>query len=164
MKLLNCAAVLAAVSFAQPAFAMSDADCKAEWTKADVNKDNFLTDLEAAPYLSKLRMAGKPAPADGKITPAIFDENCKADVFATAAKMDASPTAVKADAKMDVGAPLKGANSFTEAQAKDRILAVGLSNVSSLKKDADGIWRGTASKDSKTINVAVDFKGNVVSN
>lgn len=157
MKALSCAAILAAsLSFAQPVFAMTDVDCKAEWTKVDVNKDNVLNDLEAAPYLSKLRMAGKTLPADGRITAAIFDENCKADVFAT--------TTAASDAKMDAGAPIKGANSFTESQAKDRIVAAGLSNVSALKKDADGIWRGTAAKDSKTMNVAVDFKGNVVSN
>jgi putative membrane protein len=58
---------------------------------------------------------------------------------------------------------LKGANSFTEAQAKDRALAAGLTSVSSLVKDGDGIWRGTAMKDGKTRKVAVDFKGNVVS-
>ena len=155
MKYLASAALLAAaVSFAQPTFAMTDADCKAEWTKADVNKDNVLTETEAAPYLSKLRTAGKTLPADGRLTPALFDENCKADVFATST----------AGAKMDAGAPMKGANSFTESQAKDRVVAAGLANVSALKKDADGIWRGTAAKDSKTMNVAVDFKGNVVAN
>ena len=157
MKSLTFVAMLAAISCGQPALAMSDMDCKTAWTKADTNKDNVLTDAEAAPYLSKLRLAGKTLPADGRITQAIFDENCKADAFATAVKTDAgSPS--------DAGAPLKGANSFTEAQAKDRIMSAGLSNVSALTKDADGIWRGTASKDSKTMNVAVDFKGNVVSN
>ena len=35
--------------------------------------------------------------------------------------------------------------------------------VSSLVKDGDGIWRGTAMKDGKIQKVAVDFKGNVVS-
>jgi hypothetical protein len=35
--------------------------------------------------------------------------------------------------------------------------------VSVLNKDGDGIWRGTAMKDGKAVKVAVDFKGNVVS-
>ena len=48
------------------------------------------------------------------------------------------------------GAPLKGANSFTEGQAKDRALAAGFTSVSSLVKDGDGIWRGTAMKDGKS--------------
>jgi len=70
---------------------------------------------------------------------------------------------VPLNGKAPAGAPIKGANSFTEAQAKDRALAAGLTSVSSLVKDGDGIWRGTAMKNGKTQKVAVDFKGNVVS-
>ena len=43
--------------------------------------------------------------------------------------------------KTDAGAPLKGANSFTEGEAKDRAVAQGLMSVGALKKDDDGIWR-----------------------
>lgn len=57
--------------------------------------------------------------------------------------------------------PVKGANSFTEDQAKSRIEAKGYSKVSTLTKDPDGIWRGTATKGAAVINVAVDFQGNV---
>lgn len=59
-------------------------------------------------------------------------------------------------------APAAGANSFTEAQARSRIEAAGYSNVSPLRKDKNGIWRGTASKGGTTVNVALDFQGNVV--
>ena len=62
------------------------------------------------------------------------------------------------------GAPVAGANSFTENQAKDRAMAAGFTSVSALTKDENGIWRGTASKDGNTVNVAVDYKGNVVAN
>ena len=62
------------------------------------------------------------------------------------------------------GAPVAGANSFTEVQAKDRAIGAGYVSVSALTKDADGIWRGTAMKDGKSGNIAVDFKGNVVAN
>ena len=31
-----------------------------------------------------------------------------------------------------------------------------------LKKDDDGIWRGTGMQDGKTVQIAVDYKGNVV--
>ena len=34
-------------------------------------------------------------------------------------------------------------------------------NVSALRKDDQGIWRGTAMKDGKQVNVAVDFRGNI---
>lgn len=60
------------------------------------------------------------------------------------------------------GAPVAGANSFTEGQAKSRIEAKGYSNVSGLKKDDKGVWRGTAMRDGKSINVSLDFEGNVV--
>jgi hypothetical protein len=35
-------------------------------------------------------------------------------------------------------------------------------SVSDLKKDDDGIWRGTASQGGKSVQIAVDYKGNVV--
>ena len=58
--------------------------------------------------------------------------------------------------------PLPGANSFTESQARGRIEDRGFVGVADLKKDDQGIWRGTAMKDGKTVNVALDYKGNVV--
>ena len=60
------------------------------------------------------------------------------------------------------GAPAAGANSFTEAQAKSRIEAKGFGSVSGLQKDSAGVWRGKASQNGKTVNVSVDFQGNVV--
>ena len=38
----------------------------------------------------------------------------------------------------------------------------GFSNVSSLKKDDKGVWRGTAMRDGKSVDVSLDFEGNVV--
>ena len=58
--------------------------------------------------------------------------------------------------------PLEGANSFTEAQAKQRIIDAGYTAVSVLAKDERGVWRGTATKAGKSASVGVDFKGNVV--
>jgi opacity protein-like surface antigen len=60
------------------------------------------------------------------------------------------------------GAPVAGANSFTEGQAKSRIEANGFTNVSDLKKDDAGVWRGKASKNNQSMDVSVDFQGNVV--
>ena len=60
------------------------------------------------------------------------------------------------------GAPAAGANSFTESQAKSRIESNGFSQVSDLKKDDSGVWRGKATKGGKTMNVTLDFQGNVV--
>ncbi|MGO4843252.1 hypothetical protein AB4144_64355, partial [Rhizobiaceae sp. 2RAB30] len=61
-------------------------------------------------------------------------------------------------------APVPGANSFTEAQAKSQIEDAGYSNVSGLAKDDNGIWRGQAQKDGKSLSVALDYQGNIVAN
>jgi len=58
-------------------------------------------------------------------------------------------------------APAKGANSFTEGQAKSRIADNGFANVSDLKKDDDGVWRGRAQKNGSQVSVWLDYKGNV---
>ena len=44
----------------------------------------------------------------------------------------------------DNTAPANGSNSFTEGQAKDRIAQRGYTNVADLKKDDNGVWRGSA--------------------
>ena len=131
------------------AAAMSDADCNAAWTKADTNSDGFVTEAENPRYFASLRVANKPL-ADGRMSKASFLEYCKADLFVST--------------KIDPGAPLSGSNSFTEGQAKDRIIATGLMNVSALQKDPNGVWRGTAMDGTKSVTVAVDYKGNVVTN
>ena len=55
----------------------------------------------------------------------------------------------------------RGANSFTEGQAKSRLEGAGLTNVTDLKKDDDGIWRGKAMRDGKSVTVGFDYKGNI---
>jgi hypothetical protein len=57
--------------------------------------------------------------------------------------------------------PVKGANSFTESEAKSRIAKQGFTNISALQKDQDGVWRGTATKDGKPVQVSLDYQGNV---
>jgi protein CpxP len=54
-----------------------------------------------------------------------------------------------------------GANSFTEAQARSRIEAQGFSDVKDLRKDEQGIWRGTAMRNGQGANVALDFRGTI---
>ena len=120
------------------------------WKQADANSDGSLSGAEANRYSASMRVRDKTVPSDGTISKAAFLENCKSDVFTTAA--------------VDAGAPLEGANSFTEGQAQDWVLAAGFADVSTLNKDDKGIWRGTAKKEGKSVKVAVDYKGNVVSN
>jgi hypothetical protein len=148
MKNLIAVAALAATCLSLPAFAASDAECNAMWNGIKKSNADVLTESESMRYAAAMRVRDYKLPADGKLTRAVFLDACKADVYAP-------QTA-------DSGAPLKGANSFTEGQAKDRALARGYTSVSDLKKDGDGIWRGSAMMDGKTTQLAVDFKGNVV--
>ncbi len=63
--------------------------------------------------------------------------------------------------KTNADQPAKGANSFTRHQAMSRIAAKGYSQVKSLKKDHDGVWRGMGMKDGQSVGVWLDYKGNV---
>ena len=58
-------------------------------------------------------------------------------------------------------APLDGANSFTENQARKRVEEAGYTKVGTMQKDDKGVWRSMAMKDGASVAVAVDFKGNV---
>jgi hypothetical protein len=51
--------------------------------------------------------------------------------------------------------------SFTEGQAKSKIEDAGYTNVTELKKDDNGVWRGKASKGGSASAVSIDFQGNV---
>jgi hypothetical protein len=61
-----------------------------------------------------------------------------------------------------VDAPVKGRNSFTESEAKSRLEKLGFTNVGGLHKDDDGIWRGRATTDGRSVDISVDYQGNVV--
>jgi len=58
-------------------------------------------------------------------------------------------------------APVAGKNSFTEEQATHRLADHGYVGVKNLKKDDQGIWHGTATKDGKPVAVSVDYQGNI---
>jgi len=73
-----------------------------------------------------------------------------------------SPTPAPAPA--DLNAPLPGANSFTEGQAKSRLEANGYTNVTDLKKGDDGVWKGKATNAGAKVNVSVDYRGNITRN
>jgi hypothetical protein len=149
MKRINAMVALAAMGLAAPAWAATDAECQDMWKKADANSDGVLSDREAIRYVALMRIGNRTVATEGRITQAEFMDACKADTYAPR--------------KADEGAPFKGANSFTEGQAKDRAIAHGsVDSVSDLKKDDDGIWRGTASQGGKSVQIAVDYKGNVV--
>lgn len=82
-------------------------------------------------------------------------------ISAAWAQTTTSPAPVPA-APATAAAPVVGANSFTESQATERLTTAGYSGISGLRKDDQGVWRGSATKAGKTVAVSVDFKGNVV--
>lgn len=55
----------------------------------------------------------------------------------------------------------RGRNSFSRGEARRRLERDGFSNVSDLKKDGDGVWRGQASHAGAPTGVWLDYKGNV---
>lgn len=81
----------------------------------------------------------------------------------TPAAPKAETPAVATPGTTNPTAPVEGENSFTEDQAKTRIAEAGYMNVSDLKLDEKGIWRGTAMKDGASMSVSLDYQGNVTS-
>jgi hypothetical protein len=163
MRNILIGAALLAVT-GSPVFAAMDKDCDALFIKADINNNGSLAGSEATLYTDALSKAGRPVTAP--LAREQFMTECKADAFkGMMAAVAPVTTTVTVAAKDAVMVPMKalvaGANSFTEAQARDRIEKNGLSAVAALKKDDNGIWRGTATKDSKPVKVALDFKGNI---
>lgn len=61
-----------------------------------------------------------------------------------------------------VGEPLQpGANSFTEAQVRERFGKMGFGEITDLKKTDQGIWQGTATHAGKQVRIGMDYRGNV---
>jgi len=74
------------------------------------------------------------------------------------------PAVATKDTNNTSAAPVAGANSFTMAQAQKRIEDHGYTGVSDLAKDGKSVWRGHAMKDGKSVDVALDYQGNVTAN
>ena len=53
------------------------------------------------------------------------------------------------------------ATVLLKEQAKSKIEDAGYTNVTEVKKDDNGVWRGNASKSGSATAVSVDFQGNV---
>jgi len=75
---------------------------------------------------------------------------------------DPKTPAVATPGEKNPTAPVEGANSFTESQAKSRIEEAGYSDVTGLKLDDKGVWQASAKKDAKSVKVGLDYQGNVV--
>lgn len=139
--------LIATLLMAGPALAASEAVCERVFAAMDHDRDGTLDAAEGQRYLAALRVKGKSVTTE-KLSKATFVGYCKADLF------------VRATPASD--APKAGATSLSESDARDRIVAEGFTEVSSLKKDDNGIWKGTGVWKSRKIGVVVDYRGNVV--
>ena len=90
--------------------------------------------------------------------------NALASLILGVALVAAGPIAAQTTTAPNATAPVPGANSFTESQAKERIESAGFSQVTNLRKDDQGIWHASAKKGETAVSVALDFRGNVVAN
>lgn len=101
-----------------------------------------------------------------QILPAIVIVCATSAAMAQSTRPPANPNpstpAISNTDRNNPGAPAAGANSFTEGQAKSRLESAGYSNVTSLAKDKDGVWRGKGSKGGKAMDVSLDYQGNIV--
>jgi|GEM_PF-605604 len=122
-------------------------DCEAEFTRRDTDANGMLSETEAPSYYARSRIDGKEIAATG-VTKDEFLAACEGDAFDRT--------------EPEAGAPFEGANSFTENQARDRAIAWGLTDVAEMTKDDKGIWRSSGKLDGADVDVAVDYKGNVV--
>lgn len=75
---------------------------------------------------------------------------------------DANTPAVATPGTKNPTAPVAGHNSFTQAQAKERMEKAGYSGVTALKLDDKGVWQSSAMKDGKSVSVTLDYQGNIV--
>jgi hypothetical protein len=123
------------------------AECEVQFKALDADINGTLTEAEAPQVYAHARV-GNMTIAPSGYTKDEFLKACADNDYARPAPV--------------AGAPFEGANSFTEGQAKDRATASGVSGISAMTKDDKGVWRGTGMVDTATVNVAVDFKGNVV--
>ena len=148
-------ASLATAAFAQdsttttvPADTMAaPMDCDAQFTTLDTDANGFLSDAEAPREYARARV-DETALQDTGISKDEFLTQCGTDKWATNMP--------------EAGAPLEGANSFTEEQARDRAVSWDVTEVSALVQDDKGVWRGTGKMNGTDVSVAVDYKGNVV--
>ena len=80
-----------------------------------------------------------------------------------AATAPATPPAVSTTERRAVNAAAleNGANSFTEGQARSRFEEAGITGVTGLTKDDNGIWRGRGQWNGKAVTIGLDVRGNI---
>ncbi len=132
---------------AQTTEGLATADCEEQHRLFDINGDGYISQSESERDYARASVDGVTIGPAG-LTRDQFLATCAAESWS-----QHTP---------DEGAPLEGANSFTEQQARQRAIAWDVSDVSQLTLDDQGIWRGNGTVGADAVDVAIDYKGNVV--
>ena len=132
---------------AQTTGGLAATDCEEQHRLFDINGDGYISQSESERDYARAGIDGVTVGPDG-LTRDQFLATCAADSWS-----HPSPEA---------GAPLEGLNSFTEEQARQRAIAWNVTDVSPLTLDDQGIWRGNGKVGADAVDVAIDYKGNVV--
>lgn len=103
--------------------------------------------------------SGMPVPA--RPTQPMPNTTARPDPMVPGATTSTLPPAMTTTTPSVVSGGKPGANSFTEDQARKRLMENGYTAVTDLAKDKDGVWRGRATKNSKSVAVSVDYKGDI---
>ena len=124
-----------------------------------------LTVLSAA-AVSMVSAVALAQPAPGRSTPSQAPAVATAPAPVAPSSQDTAAASgnsnqTVATTNANAPTPARGANSFTEGEARSKIESNGYSNVSGLTKDDNGVWRGNAQKGSQQAQVWLDYKGNV---
>jgi hypothetical protein len=109
--------------------------------RARIHFRSFFMRLVSAAAVAVLAALSACSPGSDKTNPAIATDEARAE--------------------RETAAPAAGANSFTEAQARDHAVKAGFADVGTLTQAADGTWQGAAMKDGASVTVVVDYQGNV---
>jgi sporulation protein YlmC with PRC-barrel domain len=136
---------------------IGEKDIALRWDQLNTrNGDKLVADLTKEQLTSMPRYKYADTKRRGTVYP--YSEELAANPYLA----DSQPTVTASTNANAETPPFPGANSFTETQARSRIEDHGFTAVSDLRKDDQGIWRGTAMKDGKSVSVALDYKGNIV--
>jgi putative membrane protein len=86
---------------------------------------------------------------------------CVSAAAAFAQSSDSPPTPTLPPSANRSAVPRPGDNKIPEGEAKTKLESAGYSNIQDLHLDADGIWRGVATKQGKSVDVSLDYQGNI---
>ncbi len=121
-----------------------------------LNRSILLPLLGAAPASAQTTVTGQPATGGASSATSGGQNAVTRPRTRSRPRRQTAATGTGTNVKLE-----RGANSFTEGEARRRLERAGYHEVKDLKKDGDGIWHASAMVDGKAGSIGLDFKGNV---